>query len=195
MDENGTFKKEKLNIINKIVGNKLEDIFFQQVKPLLQDNLFVINFRKSKAYSIHVACFLRIFFGSELLLTSSDEYLNTKHEQMEEKEYIKAYTANYVEEDCLLKKSIKKVKQVFKETKVNNVQINDLADITIVFDNGGVIEIRTDCQMNNYEFYRFFEIDSNSKHYIVEYKNNSLSVSVENPITEYETMDGKIVKI
>lgn len=145
------FDKTKLEkAISKIKGKKLKSFFYQPTRFILGDNIFVFNL--NNGYSLHVACFLRISHNNEIILTSSDEFVDCKYKKLsyyDEKNFIK---------NTLLEKAILNVKKLLKKAEIINIEIYGCADLKISFSNDLIIDVLLDCQYDDYEYYRLFDL-------------------------------------
>ena len=68
----------------------------------------------------------------------------------------------------LLSVSAERLRHVTNHSVVQAVKIEGLGDLSILFDNGGRIEVCLDRMEQNNEFYRFFKYRSDP-HYVVKY--------------------------
>lgn len=182
MDEIKEFKKVDLKIMQVLIGLRLNDIFKQL-------DMFIINFGDEIKYTLHTFSFLRIRKGAEIILTSSDEYLLPDHNQMPNKIYKK----DEMHEKSLLKMTIEKTKEMLNKAIIKKVEVSDIADIIITFDNGVVIETFTDCLWQNNEFYRFFKYkDIEQPHYVIKYLNGIIILEeVYADVKTYEKIHSK----
>ena len=142
----------KHKMLNMMKNVQFYNIIFQPTKGVFApDNMFVINFLKEdKIISLHVFCFLRIVVNNELLLTSSDEYVDLSYKQLSNGE---------TWENSLVKANISKVNKLLKNTCVESVNLLECGDFIIQLPNKIKIEVRPDCLLDGYEHYRLFELE------------------------------------
>lgn len=166
------FNKSNLKIMNNLVGLKLNNIFKQL-------DFFIINFGRKIEYSLHTYSFLRVRKGKDLIFTSTDEYLYPDNTRIPNE----IYNKDEMHKKSLLPLNIKRVKETVKNAVVRSVEISDVADITIIFDNEVVIETFTDCLWQDNEYYRFFKSDIDIEedidiHYIVRFLDGKIVLEI-----------------
>ena len=136
-------------IFDEILTSKFSDIIFQPTKNIIAPtNMYVINFVKEKRiYSLHISCFLRILLNNQIILTSTDECFDKNYKLITE--YDKKYS--------LVHYNISNVKQFALGAVVSSIEISGCDDLVITLSNNMIIEIRPDCLMDSFEYYRLFE--------------------------------------
>lgn len=164
MKERKLFDKKDFNCINNIVGLKLNKIFKQL-------DFFILNFGENDNYSLHTYSFLRVRKGREIIMTSTDEYLLPDNTRMPNEIYDK----DEMHKKSLLQITLKNVKNQLHNAVIESVEVSDVADISIKFNNGIIIETFTDCLWQENEYYRFFNnLDPSSPHDIVRFVNGDI---------------------
>lgn len=167
MTEN-RIKKADFTIMQNLVGKKLNNIFKQL-------DFFIINFGDEIEYSLHTYCFLRIRRADEIILMASDEYYFPNYTIMPQK----TYKYDELHEKSLLKVTTEKTKELLKNAIVKKVEVSDIADIFIEFDNGVIIETLTNFQQQNSEFFRFFKYGNlNEPHYVVKFEQGNIVMEI-----------------
>jgi hypothetical protein len=166
MSELKVFEKSDLEIIQSIVGLKLNNIFKQL-------DMFVISFGDEIEYALHICCCFRIRKEKQIIMTAADEYYYANHERMIKKDYKK----DEMHEKSLLKYSIQNTKELLKDSVIKEVKISDTADIVITFGNGIVIESFVDFLCQDYELFRFFKHkELEEPHYVVKYSDEKIVI-------------------
>ena len=150
--------KFKEILCDKLRGQKL----FDCCKRL---GIFIVSFGEELKYVLHIECFYRIRIGERLILTYNDEFYAPNGEMLTRKEIKKSQKKFY--KNSYLEHSFEEFKFLTKEAVVSSIEINEVGDLCISFDNGVLIEAFLDCMGQNNEFYRFFEYQSDSPHYVV----------------------------
>ena len=152
----------KHEILNEIINSDFSDIIFQPTKNIFSPtNMYVINFVKGKkTYSLHIFCFLRIVLNDQILLTSTDECFDKDHKPVTE----------YNKDNSLVNYNISNVKKIALDSTVIDVQFLNCGDLIITLSDNTTIEVRPDCLMNSFEYYRIFEYEN---------QNNQLIISCE----------------
>jgi hypothetical protein len=158
------FTNVELNILQNLVGKRLNNIFKQL-------DFFIINFGDEIEYSLHTYCFLRIRTTDTIILTSADEYYFPDYNFMSEEQY----EQDEMHQKSLLCNTIYRTKELLRDAIISKVEISNTADIIIQFDNGIVIETFTNFQQHNAEFFRFFERDNlDEPHYVIKFENSCI---------------------
>lgn len=150
--------KFKEILSDKLSGQKL----FDCCKNL---GIFIVSFGEELKYVLHIECFYRIRIGERLILTYNDEFYAPNGEMLTRKEIKKSQRKFY--KNSLLEHSFEEFKFLTKGAVVSSIEINEVGDLYVSFDNGVIIEAFLDCMGQNNEFYRFFEYKNDSPHYIV----------------------------
>ncbi|MDD4124741.1 MAG: hypothetical protein PHW77_03295 [Eubacteriales bacterium] len=165
------FEKSDLNIFQELVGQPFKNIFIQPTREILGDDVLVVNFGKEIKYSFHTLIFTRIRNENALLFTSSDIYFFPSFRSMSSK----IIDDNNFIKKSLAKKALINVRKVLKNAVVSDVQINEIGDIVICFNNGIIIEASIDSRQYEYENYRLLVFGKHScEHYVVEYYKGKL---------------------
>lgn len=158
------FDKQDFSLINNIIGLKLNK-FFKQL------DFFVLSFGTNANYALHTYSFLRVRQGQEIIMSSTDEYLFPDNTRMPNEIYDK----DEMHKKSLLQKTLRNVKNKLRNAVIETVEVSDVADILIKFNNGVIIETFTDCLWQENEYYRFFNhLDRSSPHYIVRFFNGKI---------------------
>lgn len=128
--------------------------------------IFIISFGEKLEYSLHIECFFRIRKGNRLVLTYNDEYYAPNWTELTRKNFKRS------QKNCcknsLLEKTFNNFKYLTQEAVVSSIEISEVGDLFISFNNGVLIEIFLDCVGQNNEFYRFFKYDDTCfPHYVV----------------------------
>ncbi len=149
----------KHKILDEIIDAKFSDIIFQPTKDIISTtNMYSINFVKgTKLYSLHVFCFLRFIYDNKIILTSTDECFN--------KDYM---PVSHYEKSCsLVDLTISNAKLLATGTTVTRIELLGCGDLIITLSNNITIEVRPDCLMNSFEYYRLFEYSDSTNPIIV----------------------------
>ena len=168
-----TFEKKDLEVMQNIVGKRLNNIFKQL-------DFFILNFGEEVEYSLHTYSFLRIIKDKVILLTSADEYYYPSHERM----LAKVYKKDEMHEKSLLRLNIEKTKTALENAVVKEVVVTDTADLYIAFDNKVIIQVLIDYLCQDTEMHRFFKCkseDSNNPHYVIKFYDECLITEVDYP--------------
>ena len=142
-------------ILKDITNSRILDIIYQPTEGIISpSNMYVINFNKEgKLFSLHVFCSLRILLNNRILLTSCDEIINLKYELI-----------NSEIDSSLVEHNISNVKKMVEKSVVTVAEISECGDLIITLSNKMIIEVRPDCLLNMFEYYRLFEYaDLNNK--------------------------------
>lgn len=171
--------KFNMHILNSLIclkGKRVNGIFYQPTKSILGSNFYVINFGNNNQYSLHVATLLRIRQNNTIIMTSNDEFLAPDFNILDSSQKQEFY------EKSLLAASIKNAENILNSAYVESININDIGDICIQFNNDIYIDILIDCQENNFEFYRFimFNEDDLDRHIVVNINNGIIQIEDEN---------------
>ena len=134
-------------IFNEIKNSVFSNMIFQPTKDIISPtNMFVINFTKEHSlFSFHIFCSLRVLLNNQILLTGSDEFISCKHTLIGDGD------------KSLVEHNIKNVKSLAKNMTIKNVEVKEYGDVILTLSNEMVFEIRTDCLLNSFEFYRLFD--------------------------------------
>ena len=151
-------------LIEKIIGEPFYELF--QVA-----NLLIINIGEKIKFSFHIACFVRIIDKSKILLTSSDEFFDSKGDELESTESLHERVDN---PNSLLSANIKKVNALLRGKKVKSITQSQYGDFDLCLDDDITIQIIIDCRPRRYECYRLIEYvpyydmqrSDNSKHLV-----------------------------
>lgn len=161
------FNPTDMDVLQCLTGAKIKTIIFQPTAVVLNTDMLIFNFtNRLQQYSLHVTCFVRIIEGSKLLLTSSDEYFTPDYKCLED------------DDENLLTKNIETVKSKLCKSKVTKITLSETADISLLMDNGIKIEIIPDSLGQDYEYYRFFQINKGS-HYVVYSHNGQICFELQ----------------
>lgn len=173
--------KERIHIQDYRIFGPYELAFFKKIleQCLINKKLFeldqrvgiyVFNFGEGIEYSLHVECFLRIRKGNEIILTSSDPYYAPNWAPLSTAIYKKEQ--KHPKGRSLISSSIQNVLFMTQSAYVEVIDLNELGDLLIQFNNGVKIEILVDRMAQNEEFYRFFKYETdncNDPHYIIKF--------------------------
>lgn len=162
--QNYTTLEQRASWLENVIGSCLVGKRLFEFDQRL--GIFVFNFGDGIEYSLHVECFLRVTQGNTILLTSNDQFYSPNWEPLSKREYKKEQ--NMPRGRSLLSVSAERLRHVTNHSVVQAVKIEDLGDLSILFDNGVRIEICLDRMEQNNEFYRFFKYRSDP-HYVVKY--------------------------
>ena len=159
----------KNSLFEEIVNSQFLEIIFQPTKNIISpSNMFVINFAKNRRiYSLHIFCFLRIMKNQKILLTSSDEFVNLNYK-------ISEFYNNT--EESLLTHNISNVNKILYNSRINFVDFYECGDLIIEFNENITIEVRPDCLVDQFEYYRLFEYGKENKKTVVSYIDNDIKV-------------------
>ncbi len=150
------FETTDMAVLQNLIGAKIKKIIFQPTNFVFGSDMLIFNFAsKNQQFSLHVTCFARIIKGNELILTSSDEYFATDYKCLEEE-----CNENF------LTKNIQVAMTKLSNSIISKISLTETADIVLQMDNGIKIEITPDCIGQDYEYYRFFQINKGT-HYVV----------------------------
>ena len=138
------------DLLESLIGLKLTNVLFQPTAGILSpDNMFVLNFEKENAFfSLHVFCFLRVLMNNRLLLVSSDEFVGTDYHILDSSASTK---------DSIVYYNVDNVQQKSCGAIVLQTELHDCGDLEIRLSNDMVIEIKIDCSIDGYEYYRLFD--------------------------------------
>ncbi|MCI8596724.1 MAG: hypothetical protein HFE35_07960 [Clostridia bacterium] len=167
------FELQKVDMIQKLIGQKFCNIFYQPTAMVLGDDIFVINFGNNIDYSLHVGTYLRFVLDNSILLTSCDIHFSPSYQS------INLRNSN---EKTLLDKNLSNIKKLLKGSYVSSVSVTLTADIIITFSNNIKLEITTDCLCDDYEYYRFMSLGQNKKSIIVYSSNGRICIRREEDI-------------
>lgn len=134
-----------------LIGATFVDFIFQPTKGIIApDNMFVINFKNMNIlYSIHVFCFLRINKNNNILINSSDEYVDVNHSLLLEENA----------KNSILLSSINKIKCILAKEKIEKAFIEECGDLIISFSNDVKLKAIIDCSIEGYEYYRIIDFN------------------------------------
>ena len=140
----------KNNLFESLLGLNLTNVLFQPTEGLLSpDNMFVLNFENEKSFfSLHVFCFLRVMMNNRILLVSSDEVVSMDYHILD---------SNASTKNSIIYHNIKNVQQMSYGAIVSQAVLYDCGDVEIRLSNDMVIEIKIDCSIDGYEYYRLFD--------------------------------------
>ena len=158
-------------IFESLIGCRLYALFQQPTAGVISVvNMFVINFKNSNEFfSLHTFCFTRFIDGEKIVMTSSDEFYDTEYNQLEQSN----------DNDNLLKKNMKNIIRKHKGAKVTSVAVTETGDVTVCFDDGLKLEVIIDCLFNDFEYYRFFDVDNEDRNLVMEFNNSEFNCAIE----------------
>lgn len=170
-------KQMPKKLINKIIGESFYELF-------QLSNLLIINIGEKIKFSFHIACFVRIIDKNKILLTSSDEFFDSKGDALESIESLGKRLNNL---NSLLTVNIKKINELLIGKKVKAITQTRYGDLYIHFDNDIIIQIMIDCRPRHYECYRlieyipFYDIqrNNNSKHIVIYCNDGEIDTRIE----------------
>lgn len=143
-----------------LIGEKMHSLY----KRL---GIFILCFGDSPQYVLHIECFFRVRLGKKLIMTCNDEYYASNWDELTPKELKKSQKNGY--KNSLLEKNFQLLMSLTKNSTITSVEISEIGDLFLSFDNGVRIEIFVDNMGQNNEFYRFFKYQDDSSHYIVKH--------------------------
>lgn len=117
--------------------------------------------RNIERYAIHIQSPWRLLLDKAILIASSDMYEpNTKTEWSEDFNW-EVYGANLFDELCETK-----IKELLNHISVEEVVLDDVGGLRIVFDSGHVLETFSDTSSTETELWRFFEMSNYDSHLV-----------------------------
>ena len=169
----------KNKILLDIVESEFLNINFSKSNETTSpQNMFVIDlYKQNKKYTIYVYCFLRIIKENQILLTSSDEFLNKEYRLINE--FCK-------EDDSLIFYNLKNVNNILYKNKVLSIEFSNTNDLTIVLSENIKIEIIIDCLLDEFICYKICELENNNTNLIssfqIKWKFNKIEEEDQNEI-------------
>lgn len=151
----------KYKILDEIIGAKFSDIIFQPTKNIMSPtNMYSINFVKGKKlYSLHTFCFLRFICANKIILTSTDECFDKDYKPVD----------SYEKSSSLVDLTISNVKRLAIDAIISKIEFLGCGDLIITLSNNITIEVRPDCLMESFEYYRLFEYGDPANQIIVSF--------------------------
>lgn len=162
-----------------LVGHKFNNIF-KQVE------MYILNLGDGIVFSLHTFTFCRILDNEHIYFTSTDEYYTKNFRSRTEK----GYKNDELCKHSLLNESLKKVKELLKDSYVKSVNIFPNGDVVINFDNGIRFETLIDRKELNFEYFRLIKFDPSfehnrrfykkSQHLVVKFSEKGLDINFSN---------------
>jgi len=149
------------NRFESLIGFKMTKILFRPTNGITApNNMFELIFEKgNKNFSLNVFCLLRIMMNNSILLTSSDEFVDTNYHLI---------GSEASEQVSIVYKNIVNVQQKSCNVKVTQATLKECGDVLIRLSNNIIIEIIIDCAADGLEYYRLSDNDNGNNLIVAE---------------------------
>jgi len=150
--------------LNKIIHSKFNGITYSQ-KGLINDSDSCLVIRLGQ-FKIICDTFVRIYYGSQILLINTDIHLNDNYQPLPDN----IFYSKKCYKKSLLHTSVQTINKLCQRSFVDEIQMSENGDLLIIFSNNISIELLID--INNYQFI-YYQIYAKNK-LIIEKRINEL---------------------